>query len=216
MNLANRLVFLLLLSLASAQAGAQKVALTGVMGQRALLVINDAAPAVLGAGDIRDGVKLISAQSDTAVIEILGQRQTLHVGDVPVNFSGKSGPSGSNRIVLMAGPGGHFVSSGQINGANVRFLVDTGATDVALSVQEADRIGLRYQSGQPVVMNTANGQVMGYLVHLTSVRLGDVEVYNVQAIVSASSMPFVLLGNSFLTHFQLKRENDQLTLEKRF
>ena len=148
--------------------------------------------------------------------EVQGRRQGLRVGDVPVRVAGAGGSSDATRVVLTAGPGGHFISAGQINGAAVRFLVDTGATVVSMSSQEADRIGLRYRSGTPLLLSTANGAAQGYPVYLDSVRLGGVEVYNVQAIVTTSSMPFVLLGNSFLSHFQLKQENDSLTLDKRF
>jgi aspartyl protease family protein len=197
-------------------AFAQNVALTGVMGQRALLVIDSAAPQIFAPGENRQGVTLISADGDRAVVEVQGRRQSLRVGDVPVSVAGAAGSAIGSRVVLTAGAGGHFISAGQINGASVRFLVDTGATEVSMSAQEADRIGLQYRSGTPVVMNTANGAVHGYRVHLDSVRLGGVEVYNVQAIVAEGQMPFVLLGNTFLTHFQLKQENDSLTLDRRF
>ena len=197
-------------------AFAQNVALTGVMGQRALLVIDDAAPQVFAPGENRQGVTLISTDGDRAVVEVQGRRQSLRVGDVPVSVAGAAGSAIGSRVVLTAGAGGHFISAGQINGASVRFLVDTGATEVSMSAQEADRIGLRYRSGTPVLMSTANGAVHGYRVHLDSVRLGGVEIYNVQAIVAEGQMPFVLLGNTFLTHFQLKQENDSLTLDRRF
>ena len=95
-------------------------------------------------------------------------------------------------------------------------LVDTGATAVSMSAAEAQRMGLDFQSGQPMAMNTANGMVQGWRVQLQSVQIGDVKVYGVDAVVSNSSMPFVLLGNSFLTHFQMTRTNDQLVLEKRY
>jgi aspartyl protease family protein len=62
---------------------------------------------------------------------------------------------------------------------------------------------------------TANGMVPVHRVMLTSVRVGDVQVYNVEALVVPGQMPYVLLGNSFLTRFQMKRENDVMTLEKR-
>jgi len=205
-----------LLTLVHLPASAQNVALTGIMGQRALLVIDGAAPSVFAPGENRDGVTLISVEADRAVIELGGRRQSLRVGDVPVNLAPASGSTGNSRIVLTAGPGGHFISSGQINGASVRFLVDTGATEVSMSADEADRIGLQYRSGTPVVLYTANGTTQGYKIHLNSVRLGGVEVYNVEAIVAGNSMPFVLLGNTFLAHFQLKQENDSLTLDKRF
>ena len=197
-------------------ASCQTVALTGVMGTRALLVIDDAAPAVLAPGESRGGVTLVSTQGEQAVVEIGGRRQTLQVGERPVSVGGKGAGAGASRVVLTAGPGGHFLGEGKINGSSVRFLVDTGATEVALSAQEADRIGLQYASGERLLMNTANGQAVGFQVHLNSVRLGDVEVYNVEAIVSAAPMPYVLLGNSFLNHFQLMRESGTLTLEKRY
>jgi len=197
-------------------AWAQSVALSGIMGQRALLVIDGGTPAVMAPGESRQGVTLISVQADQAVVELQGGRQSLRVGDVPVSMAGAGAASQGTHIVLTAGPGGHFISSGQINGASVRFLVDTGATEVSMSAQEADRIGLQYRSGTPIVLNTANGAVQGFQTHLNTVRLGGVEIYNVEAIVTASPMPFVLLGNTFLTHFQLKQENDSLTLDKRF
>jgi aspartyl protease family protein len=65
-------------------------------------------------------------------------------------------------------------------------------------------------------MNTANGQALGYLLTLNSVRIGDVEVQNVEAIVAQQAMPYVLLGNSFLTRFSMRRDNDQMVLERRF
>jgi aspartyl protease family protein len=195
-------------------AWGQNVALTGVMGQRALLVIAGT-PSVLAPGETREGVTLISVTGDLAVVESEGKRLNLRVGEVPVSVAPPGSP-GSTRVVLPAGPGGHFISSGRINGTSVQFLVDTGATVVSMSAQEADRIGLQYRSGTPMQLNTANGAVQGYQISLTSVGLGGVEVYNVPAIVTANPMPFVLLGNSFLTHFQLKRENDALTLDKRF
>jgi len=206
----------LLWAVAALPAWAQEVALTGIMGQRALLVIDGAAPEVVSPGEMRQGVTLISVDGDRAVIEAQGQRRTLRVGEVPVTVAGAAAKAGGTHIVLTAGAGGHFISQGRINGASVRFLVDTGATDVSLSAQEADRIGLQYRSGTPVQMHTANGTVQGYEIHLDSVHLGDVDVYNVRAIVTENPMPFVLLGNTFLTHFQLKRENDVLTLDKRF
>jgi aspartyl protease family protein len=205
-----------LCAIAQLPAWAQNVALSGIMGQRALLVIDGAAPVVVAPGETREGVTLISVTGDQAVVDVQGKHQNLKVGDVQVRLGPAAGSADGMRIVLIAGPGGHFVSTGQINGARVQFLIDTGATDVSMSKREADRIGLEYRSGRPVLLATANGNAEGYQIYLASVRLGEVEIYNVQAIVSENPLPFVLLGNSFLTHFQLKRENDSLILDKRF
>ena len=81
---------------------------------------------------------------------------------------------------------------------------------------DADRMGIDYRSSpRRGFVDTANGRVPAYGVTLTSVRVGDVEVANVEATVLPASMPHVLLGNSFLTRFQMKRENDVMRLEKR-
>jgi aspartyl protease family protein len=65
-------------------------------------------------------------------------------------------------------------------------------------------------------MNTANGTVTAWRLKLSSVRVGEVEVHDVDATVSPAGMPFVLLGNSFLTRFQMKRDNEQMQLERRY
>ena len=77
-------------------------------------------------------------------------------------------------------------------------------------------MGLNYQSGAPVQMSTANGVIPGWRIKLASVRVGDVMVYDVDSVVSSGAMPYVLLGNSFLSHFQMTRTNDQMVLDKRY
>jgi len=123
--------------------------------------------------------------------------------------------SRGQRIVLAAGPGGHFVASGQINGRAVQFLVDTGATTVALSQSEATRLGLAWQQGQRATTMTANGPVPVYQLTLSTLRIGDVEVANVAAVVVPAEMPLALLGNSFLSRFAMHREADLLRLDKK-
>lgn len=200
----------------SGAAYAQSVALSGLLGTKALLVVDGSAPKSVAVGETHRGVKVLSTTADQAVVEVGGSRQTLRMGEAPVNAGGPAHGAENGKIVLHAGSGGHFLTPGQINGRAVTFLVDTGASTVALSVADAERIGLAYKSGQPVRVNTANGVVPGWLVQLTSVRLGQVDVYQVDAIVSPAAMPYVLLGNSFLTRFQMTRTNDQLVLDKRY
>ena len=108
------------------------------------------------------------------------------------------------------------MGSGSINGRPVQFLVDTGASTVALSVADAERIGLAFREGPSVRIGTANGLAKGWRVKLASVRIGDVEVYDVDAIVTPQGMPFVLLGNSYLNRFQMRRDNDQMVLDRRY
>jgi aspartyl protease family protein len=203
--------------LAAAPVASQTVSLGGSLGDKALLVINGT-PHTLAAGSAVEGVRLIGVSGGSAVVDIKGQRITLLLGGAQINPGAAAGRpgAGGTQIVLAAGSGGHFLGRGAINGKAVSFMVDTGATNVSLSQAEADRLGLDYRHGQRGLANTANGQVTVYRVQLDSVRVGDVQVYNITATVLPMSMPQVLLGNSFLGHFQMKQENDMLTLTKRF
>lgn len=199
-----------------AHAADQSVAMTGGMGSRALLVVNGGAPKALAAGDTFQGVKVISVAAEQTVIEMSGKRQTLRLGEAPVSIGGGGGGANGTQIVLSAVSGGHFITQGLINGRATQFMVDTGATSVAMGADEAARMGLKFENGERFYGSTANGTVVGYRVKLTSVRIQDVEVYNVEAAVLPQHMPHILLGNSFLTRFQMKRENDTLTLTKRY
>ncbi len=198
-------------------AWGQTVAINGVLGSKALLIVDGGFPKAVAVGDTYKGVKVLAIQGEQVSLDLGGKRQTLRVGDAPASVGNSAGQQLSGgRVVLTAGPGGHFMSEGQINGRVVQFMVDTGATTVAMSVSDAKRIGLNYQNGQTVQMSTANGVTQGWRVQLDSVRLGDVMISGVEAVVSPGSMPYVLLGNSFLSRFQMNRNNDQMVLERRY
>jgi aspartyl protease family protein len=194
-------------------AAAQSVSFSGHMGDKALLVI-DGTPRTLAVGASQSGVRLVSVNASTAVMEVNGKQQTLGLGGSPVSVSGVQ-REGGTRIVIPASSGGHFVTAGSINGKAVEFMVDTGATTIAMSIAEADRIGLKYKDNAKLTGNTANGTVSGYQAMLGVVRVGDVQVYNVEAAILPMPMPQVLLGNSFLNRFQMRRDNERMTLEKR-
>ncbi|MET0207819.1 MAG: retropepsin-like aspartic protease [Burkholderiaceae bacterium] len=195
--------------------GAQSVSLSGSLGDKALLII-DGMPRTVATGATVQGVKLVSVSAAGAVVEVGGQRVSLAHGGAQFNLGGANSEGGGSRIVLTAGSGGHFLTQGTINGRSVRFLVDTGATNISMSQHEAQRLGIDYAKGQRGLANTANGQVVAHRVSLNAVRVGDVTVYNVDATVVPAQMDHLLLGNSFLSRFQMKRENDTLTLDKRF
>lgn len=204
-----------LLAFAGAAAQAQNVTLNGSLGSRIALLVIDGTPRTVTVGQTMQGVKLLSLDDGGARVDVGGKQLLLRIGAAPVRLNASAPEGGGHEVVLTAGSGGHFISGGSINGRAVQFLVDTGATVVAMSQDEADKIGLAYREAPRATIHTANGQVPVYRVMLTSVRLGDVLTYNVEAVVMPAPMPHVLLGNSFLTRFQMKRENDRLTLSKR-
>ena len=193
--------------------------LNGIVGNKALLVINNGKPRWFAVGESApEGIKLISISGETAVVEADGKRQTLRMGENARLNAGpaKSGAGGSS-VKLNADGRGHFVTVGQINGKTVRFLVDTGASFISLSSVEAKRLGIDYLAGERASISTANGVVRSYKVKLDEVRLGDVTLNNVDGMVHPDdSLPIVLLGMSFLNRMEMTRDGEQMVLKKRF
>lgn len=116
------------------------------------------------------------------------------------------------EITLQPSRGGHYTMPGTINGEPVDFLLDTGATQVAIPADIADRIGL--SRGSPVQVRTANGQTTAYRTQLSSIGLGDIVLRDVSAHVMTSyDSDSVLLGMSALQRLNWRRENGALTLQ---
>jgi len=192
-----------------------QVQLNGMLGSRWAMLMIDGEARTIEVGNTIKGVKLVGLEDGRAVVEVAGRRQTLVLGAAPARVV-PGGTALPRQIVLPMGEGGHYVSVGTINGKITSFLVDTGATSVSISQIEADRLGLRYAQGKRVVTQTANGVVPAFVIELASIRVGEVEVRDVTAIVIPGQMSHVLLGNSFLNRFQMRRENDVMTLELRY
>jgi aspartyl protease family protein len=209
------LVFASMLSLLCAAASAQSVSMAGSIGDSKALLMIDGAPHTLAVGSTVKGVTLRRVMPGAAEIQVGGRTLNVTMGGAPASVGGGGGGSGGREIVISAGPGGHFVATGSINGKSVQLMVDTGATSVAMSRSEADRIGIDWKSGQRSLSHTAGGVVPTYLVSLNSLRIGDVEVFNVPAAVVQAEMPIILLGNSFLGRFSMRRDSDVLRLERR-
>ncbi len=206
---------LLVNPLAAAQPSS--VSFNGSLGQKAALLLIDGEPRTVVVGNMVGGVRLISLSENYANVEYGGRRHQLTLGASPGRVGEATpAPFSGRQIVLSAGPGGHFTTGGSINGQTTQFLVDTGATSISISQIEAERMGLRFREGRRLMTQTANGAVPAYQVQLASVRIGEVEVRNVDAIVIPGQMSHVLLGNSFLTRFQMRRDNEILTLELRY
>ena len=205
---------LVALVLFASPAFAAEVTLVGLIGAKAIVVIDGGAPRTLAPGQkTAEGVVLLGTDKEAASFEINGQKRTLSMGQA---YSAAA-RAGRQQITLSADAGGHFVTIGSINGGSVRFLVDTGATLVALPAAVARRLGIDYLQGQRGKVQTANGAAVAYRVKLDTVRIGDIEVNNVDALVSESdTMGVTLLGMSFLNRMEMKREGQGMTLTRRF
>ncbi|HET8995248.1 MAG TPA: TIGR02281 family clan AA aspartic protease, partial [Acetobacteraceae bacterium] len=179
---------------------------------KALLVIDGATPKALSPGQTVRGVRVVRVGDGSAVISVGGRQQELRVGASPVDLAGK----GLQPTVLQALPNGQFVTEGRINGKLVRMMVDTGATMVSISREQADQLGLSLRGGTPIAVHTANGVVRATQVMLGSVRVGTIEQREVPAVIQDSPLPIVLLGMSFLKRLELRHDADQLILIPRY
>lgn len=195
-------------------AGAADVAVAGVFPGKAVLVVDGGAPRTVSVGArTPEGVRLVSVQGETAVVEVGGQQQTLRMGERTVSAPGSAAAS---SVTLQADGKGHFLTEGSINGAGVVFLVDTGASMVSMGVADATRAGIDYRKGVAASTLTANGPIQVWRVKLDSVRVGDVTLRNVDGAVHSVNLPVVLLGMSFLNRMEMSRTGEQMTLRQRY
>jgi len=204
-----------LLGLFAAASGAlaTDVSLIGAFDTKAaILSIDGGPPRTVKVGQTANGVTVISVEKDKATIEFEGKRRNLVRGQTYSSSSAGAAPA----VTLAAGAGGHFFAEGQVNGGAVRFLVDTGATAIALPASEAERLRIDYRKGRRATTNTAAGPAPMYVVTLQSVRIGSIEVHDVEAFVIEQGLNVALLGNSFLNRMEMRREGQTMTLIRRF
>ncbi len=196
---------------------AADVNIIGIFGGKATLVIDGGKPRTINAGEITpEGIKLVSTSGDSAVVEISGKRQTVSLGQ-RISSGGGTG-KGGQRSVLTSDAQGHFFTTAVVNGASMRFMVDTGATMVTISSDDARRAGVNYLSGERGMMQSANGLMIAYKVKFDTVRLGEITLNNVDGIVIEGNKlgGHGLLGMSFLNRTEMRREGDVMSLTRRF
>lgn len=172
-------------------------------GQRRIIALGKTSP---------EGVKLVAVDSDLVILEVAGKQQSYTLGSsISLNFTK---PKNVEEKVF-ANERGMFVSIGSINGQSVRFLVDTGATTIAMNTTQARRLGVRYLTdGRPATVSTASGFVKAYNVRLKSVSLGKIKRKNIEAVVIDGEHPGpILLGMSFLGNLKVEKTGNTLILK---
>lgn len=160
-----------------------------------------------------EGVLLIRADSNQAVIEIDGARQTLELGK---GVAARYKTPEVTRLRIVLGNDGAYSVQGAIEGHSVPMIVDTGANTIALSTSQAARIGLDYRhDGRQVLVQTASGVVRGYALTLSRVGVGNIELHHVAAVVIEGELPEkVLLGMSFLSRLHIQNKGNLMVLTK--
>lgn len=208
--------FFLMLLLPLVALADTQVNVVGLYKGKAVLIINNGKPQTLSIGQTStEGVKLIAADSQAAVLEIEGRRRELGMGQAVAVLG--SAPQMSNSVTLYADSSGHYFSQGWINGVPLKFLVDTGATTIAMNSGDARYAGIDYKNGRKVQTETASGVAVGYRVVINKLKLGGLVLHQVEGLVlEGGSPPVVLLGMSALNRMEMKREGIALTLTKRY
>jgi len=190
------------------------VALAGVFGSRAVLVVNGGPLRTLAVGQrTPEGVKLLDVSSDFVLVESGGRTSRIELNGSAVRIESATGDV---VVSLVADSMGHHFSNGRINGAAMRFLVDTGASMVSIGLSDARRAGIDYRRGTAGQAQTASGRVAVWQVRLDTVQIGGITLRGVEGLVHENELPFVLLGMSFLNRMDMQRERERLILRKRY
>ena len=191
-----------------------RIEVQALFGGRAIVMI-DGQRRTLSAGETSpEGVKLIKADSKQAVLEFDGITKVYQPGGaISLNYARPE----HHEEKIYADDRGMFHSVGTINGRTVRFLVDTGATTVAMNKSQARQLGVDYRmKGERIVVSTASENVKGYRVRLKSVSLGRIKQKDVEAMVIDGDHPGpILLGMSFLGNLKVEKSGGVMSIRQR-
>jgi aspartyl protease family protein len=161
-----------------------------------------------------EGVTLISANSNQAILDIAGRQGVFELNNrVGAMYSAPV----EMPVVSIWPTNGMYLTSGSVNGYTVDFMVDTGASVIAINGETAKRLGLDYLNANQIGVRTASGVELAYSIELESVQLGDISLQNVAAVVIDGPEPQrALLGMSFLNAFDMERKGERLDLRQKF
>jgi aspartyl protease family protein len=211
----SRVLPALCMLIASASAVAVDVRVVGLFQDRAVISI-DGRQRILRVGQTSpEGIRLVSADSESALLEVEGQQIRASL-DSRVSASKKERTVSEVRI--QRDRSGMYFTVGSINGLPVNFLVDTGATQIAMNGAHARRLGIDYRVvGEPAVVTTASGVERAWAVRLDAVRVGEIGLRSIPAMVLEGAQPeTILLGMSFLGKLQISNEGQLMTLRQKY
>ncbi len=199
--------------LACTAAGATSVSVVGLFKDKAIVSIDGGKPRTLSVGQMVQGVRLVAADSGSARFEVDGKRRTLAMGQ---SFAGAPATADRQSVSLTADARGHFAAAGSLNGYPLTFLVDTGATAIAISAAEARRIGIDYRAGEAMRVGTAAGVVPAWRVKFGTVKVGGITAHQVDGMVMETGLDVPLLGMSFLNRMEMTRNGQTMVLTQRY
>ncbi|OUR64291.1 clan AA aspartic protease [Methylophaga sp. 42_25_T18] len=205
---------IILLNTSLVWADELKIVVVGLFSGQAVVEINHKQRLLKVGKTSPEGVTLISATSQSAVLEIDGQQKKYLLGS---HIGGKFSPPPAQPVVSLWPTNGMYITPGTVNGYTVDFLVDTGASAIALNAETAKRLDLDYINNPPIGVKTASGITHAYPVKLDEVQVGDIKLYNVQAMVIDGPEPSrALLGMTFLGQLDMLRSGERMDLKQKY
>ena len=195
-------------------AAAADIMVLGLFHDMVILRVGEAQIKLRKGQTSPQGIKLISAESDFAVLEIDGKRKRYKLGrHISTGFA-----KSDKAHALIARERGMYKVQGFVNRQPVEFLVDTGATWVAFSSVQARKLGIDYiYEGTPGWAATASGRARFYKIKLKSIQIGEIVLHNIEAgVLEGNSPDTALLGMSFLNRVNIKHEGQLLRLEQKW
>ncbi|MCP4252590.1 MAG: TIGR02281 family clan AA aspartic protease [Candidatus Scalindua sp.] len=186
---------------------APRIKYSGMVYDRACIWVDGRSNKLTIGETSRDGVTLLSANSKSIVVLVDGKRYRYK------KFSNK-GTILADNVTLIRSPGsGGYWAKGRINGKDVTFLIDTGASCVVMNKDQAKAWRIK-QGNKRIQISTATRKETAYQVTLDSVSVGDIELHNISAIITQHKYPpYPLLGMSFLSRVKINQENGQMILK---
>ncbi len=207
-------IFLFLTVFYSTAYAIENIQVQGLFSKKVVVLI-DGQRHIVAVGKVSpEGVKVVSVDSNGAVLEVEGQRKHYDLGSTVITMFSR--PEKQQEKVFK-NSGGMYMTYGNINGRSVQFLIDTGASAIAMNTTQAKHLGIRYDKyGTPSSVSTASGYTKAYRVHLKSVSVGDITQTNVEAFVIDGDHPGpILLGMTFLGRLSVEHSGNAMTLTQK-
>ena len=211
------IVFFLAWPVSSWSVNPPHIEVVALFENKAMLLINYEQLLVSVGETTEHGVTLLAADANSAIIEVDGKRRLVTLGGLIHSQPGQ-GSEQDTKIYVYRGPDNMFRTIGSINGYPVNFLVDTGASSIAISSREARRLGINYRlTGKPIWISTASGTESGYRVTIDRVTIEGITLRSIDGLVLEGNEPSSpLLGMSYLNRFEIINDGQVMTLKQKY
>lgn len=202
-----------LIFVSPASIAVQDITVVALFTNKAVVMFDGKRRVLVQGIESPEGVTLLSSDSETADLMIDGKKETFYLG---MHISTGYVQPATTEVKVWGDRNGMYFTTGSINGHLVNFLVDTGATSVAMNANQAQRLGIDFRYiGQRSQVSTASGIAVAYNIKLNSVKVGEIELRNINAVVIDGDFPVdVLLGMSFLGSLEMVHSGKALLLRK--